>query len=148
MHHRWGPILARAYGEQLSDLLGEAQAELDAWIRRPLAPDTAETLEDLYARIVEDGWGVTASECARAMRCTPTLVRRARLAAGRHPENGYHLPGAGTDVYVWACSLDAAGLTVRQIALVTGLPKSTLHDHLSGPRRPDRRRGKAAGGVH
>ena len=100
-----------------------------------LANGTTETLEELCARIVQDGWAIPTDECARAMRCTPTLVRRARLAAERHPETGYSLPPRQQDPMEWALKLDAVGLSVRQIATLTGLPKSTIHDRLSGPRR-------------
>lgn len=113
-----------------ADALDEARAELDAWIRRPLAPGTTETLEELCERIVVDGWAIGAEECARAMRCTPTLVRRARLAALRHPETGYALPERNGDAMAWARMLDVAGLTVRAIEALTGVPKSTLHDRL------------------
>jgi hypothetical protein len=41
---------------------------------------------------------------------------------------------------VCAEMLDQAGLNVRQIAALTGLAKSTLHDRLGGRRR------RAAGG--
>jgi hypothetical protein len=136
MHDRWSMVFEREHDpDRLRDLIGEGQSELDAWLRRPLAPDTTETLEELCARIVTDGWGVTADDCSRAMRCTPTLVRRARLAANRHPESGYHLPVRTVDPWRWAYQLDAVGLSVRQISALTGVPKSTLHERLSGPRR-------------
>ena len=136
MHDRWAIIFANARTEdELAALLEAGQAELDGWIRRPFAPDTTETLEDLCARIVGDGWGVSADECSRAMRCTPTLVRRARLAALRHPETGYSLPSKSRHPMTWAHKLDAAGLTLRQIEALTGVPKSTLHDRLGRPRR-------------
>jgi hypothetical protein len=133
----WRPVLeAERDPVRLRDLRAEAQADLDSWLRRPLAPDTTETLEELCARIVRDGWGVTADDCSRAMRCTTSLVRRARLSAMRHPETGHHLPVRTADPWRWAHHLDAVGLSVRQIAALTGVPKSTLHRaFLSGPRR-------------
>lgn len=139
MVDRWAALFAGAAdAEQLRALVGEAQAELDAWLRRPLVPETTETLGELCARIVSDGWGITAEECARAMRCTVTLVRRSRLDAVRHPETGYHLPGRQSDPMAWALRLDMAGLSLREIEDLTGVPKSTLHDRLSGPRRTTR----------
>lgn len=131
MHERWAALIAAAPDAGTARLLLEqAEAELGAWLRRPLAPDTAETLEELAARIVADGWGITAPEAACAMRCTPTLVRRLRLAARRHPENGYALPERHGDPLTDARVLDKAGLSLRQIEALTGLPKSTLSDHL------------------
>lgn len=136
MADEWAALFAAARDEDhLRDLVSAGQAALDAWIRRPLAADVAENLEDLCSRIVGDGWGVSADECSRAMRCTPTLVRRARLEASRHPETGYHLPARLPDAMAWARSLEDAGLSLRQIEALTGLPKSTLHDRLSRPRR-------------
>lgn len=130
MADRWASRFAAASPSALAGLVEEAEREFDAWIRKPLAPDTTETWEELAGRIVSDGWGITASECAMAMRCTPTMVRRARLAELRHPETGYGLP-VEADSMAWARALDDAGLTLRQIEAVTGVAKSTLHDRLA-----------------
>ena len=51
------------------------------------------------------------------------------------------LPAELADLIRLANAIPAANLTVRQIAALTGLPKSTLHDHLAGRRR----RGGAGG---
>lgn len=131
MHHEWGALFDAAADADLPALITQARAELDAWIRRPFAPDTTETWEELAARIVSDGWGVSARDCALAMRCTPTMVRRARLAAGRSPEYGYPLPEDGGDRLTWARALNAAGLSLGQIQGLTGIPKTTLHRRLS-----------------
>lgn len=131
MHERWAQRFANGPVDDISDLLAEAQAELDAWIRRPLAPVTAESWDELAERIVSDGWALSAAECARSLRCTPSMVRRARLTARRHPENGYPLPEAEPDAWAYARTLDRVGLSVRQIGQLTGLPKSTLHDRLT-----------------
>jgi DNA-binding IclR family transcriptional regulator len=128
LYERWAERIASAPdAETARALLEAAEAELGAQLRRPLAPDTTETLDELMARIVQDGWGITAEECAVAMRCTPTLVRRARLEARRHPDTGYALPEFEGDVWKWARRLDQVGLSVRQIEALTALPKSTLH---------------------
>lgn len=109
------------------ETLDAAKAELGSWLRRPLVPDTTESLEELCARIVTDGWGITAEECAVAMRCTPTLVRRARLAEMRHPETGRSLPERGAGGIAWARELERLGLSLRQIEAITGVSKSSLH---------------------
>ena len=111
-------------------ILEAAEAEFAAYVRRPLAPDTTETWEELAARIVGDGWAMSARECADRMRTSPTLVRRARMAEMRHPETGYPLPERRADLMGWARELDAVGLSVRQIEALTSVPKSTLHDRL------------------
>lgn len=141
MMDTWAALFAGAdTPEALAELTEAAQHEFDHTTRRLLAPDTTETWEELAARIVADGWGITADECARAMRCTPTMVRRARLSEMRHPDTGYALP-AKMDAVAWARALDAAGLSVREIATVTGVAKSTLHDRLTGKTRRPRRDG-------
>lgn len=131
LYEVWGErIDAAPDAETARGLLDAAEAELGAQLRRPLAPDTTETLEELCARIVQDGWGVSATECSRMMRCTPTLVRRARLVERRHPATGYSLPDATGDARGDVRKLERAGLSLRDIEALTGVPKSTLHDHL------------------
>jgi hypothetical protein len=125
----WAERFSRVeHADELAMLVRVATHEFDSYVRRQLAPDTTESLEELCARIVSDGWGVSTDDCARAMRCTPTLVRRARLAALRHPESGYPLPERESDPMAWARALDDAGLSLRQVEELTGVPKSTLHD--------------------
>jgi hypothetical protein len=128
MHEVWADALhaTRTAGEAQA-VLDQARAEFNGYMRRQLAPDTTETWEELASRIVSDGWGVTAEECSRAMRCTPSLVRRARLAEMRHPESGYPLPARARDPMAWARKLEREGLSLRQIEAITGVPKSTLH---------------------
>jgi hypothetical protein len=136
MAEQWARMFDAAPNrETLRQWLEAARAEFDAYIRRPLAPDTVETLEELCERIVRDGWGITAEECALAMRCTPTLARRARLEALRNPETGYPLPERTADPHAWLIALDRAGLSVRQIEALTGVPKSSVHDRLLRRRR-------------
>lgn len=118
---------ARIMAAPTVETLDAARAELGSWLRRPLAPQSAETLEELCARIVADGWGIMAEECAMAMRCTPTLVRRARLAAMRHPDTGKTLPAARGDGLGWARQLSDVGLSLRQVEAITGISKSRLH---------------------
>ena len=132
LHDKWRALFVEAGDpETLRAYVQQAAAELDAALRRRLVPEATETLDELCARIVADGWGIAADECAVAMRCTPTLVRRARLSAGRHPETGGSLPEANGDPKAWARELDAAGLSLRQIEAITGVPRSTLHRHIS-----------------
>lgn len=128
LHERWAALIASASDAGMArERLEAARAELHAQLRRPLAPDTTETLEELCSRIVDDGWGITAREAAMAMRCTPTLVRQARLLARRHPETGYGLPDTIGDPWSDARRLDAAGLSVRHIEVLTGLPRRSLY---------------------
>jgi len=104
-----------------------AHATLIAATRRRLVASTVETADELAARIVEDGEGWDADEVATAMRCTPTFVRRARLGHGRDPEDGRQPSG---DPMAVACELRRRGRSLRAIAALTGVPRSTLHDRL------------------
>jgi hypothetical protein len=127
MHERWSALLAAAEtAEQARATLERARSEYGAHVRRQLVPTTTETWDELAERIVADGWGVSARDCATAMRCSITLVRRARLAAYRHPESGYGLPAPRRDVLAWARDLDDAGLSVRQIEALTGMAMATV----------------------
>lgn len=102
-----------------------AQAYLDRWRRRPEPPGEAETLDELKARVVKTGAGWTPAEVALAMRCTPTFVRATRIEADRNPETG-KIEGS----IEHARELLATGHSLRQVAILTGIPKSTLHDAL------------------
>jgi len=118
----WRQRFATAAPGQLPGLVRAALAELHD-IRRRRFPATSAPLDDLHDRIVDDGEGLPANEVALALRCTPTLVRRARLVDGRDPDHGRHVR-ADTP----ADMLDA-GLSYRAVAAVTGIPRSTLAQH-------------------
>jgi hypothetical protein len=95
--------------------------------RRPMATVTGETADDLAERIIEDGEDWAPSDVALAMRCTPTFVRRARLAHNRDPESGQLLDKADP----WALARELHGRrSLRTIERLTGIPRSTLHDRL------------------
>jgi hypothetical protein len=128
LHDEWRERFASAPDDEtLRAYVQQAEAALDAALRRRFVPEATETLDELCARIVGDGWGIDADECARAMRCTPSLVRRARLDAGRHPDTGAALPEARPDRIAWARELDAAGLSIRQIAAMVDMPQTSLY---------------------
>jgi DNA invertase Pin-like site-specific DNA recombinase len=57
-----------------------------------------------------------------ACRCTPTLVRRVRVDGERNPETGRE---EGSLQH--ARDLLASGMSLRQVAVLTGISKSTLH---------------------
>jgi hypothetical protein len=109
-------------------LLRRASDELDAIKRRPLANVTTETFADLHAEILDRGQGFTAHEVAVALRCTPTMVRRARLVAGLEPERGRAVQVNGNGVEL-GLTLIANGMSVRAASAIAGVPRSTLHDH-------------------
>ena len=111
-------------------VLDEARAELERTLRRPLAVERVETAEEFAERIVLDGAGWTADEVALAVHCLPRFVRAARLGYGRDPEDGLTPPDG--DPMAVARRLYGEGRSLRTIERLTGLPRSTLHDRLSG----------------
>jgi hypothetical protein len=118
--------------ETLSDALEAylaARACLAGILRRTMASVTGETADELAERIVEDGEGWTAEDVALALRCTPTFVRRSRLSLGRDPETGYSAPDG--DPMAVALELRERGRSLRTIARLTGIPRSTLHSRMT-----------------
>jgi hypothetical protein len=123
---------AQRFGLAVSDserqrLVREARAELRAIRRRVLPRVAYETADELALRVVDDGEGFDTQRVALALCCTPTFVRRARLAHGREPEYGRVVE---LDALEPRTLLDA-GFSVRQAAAVLGVPRSTLHEHVA-----------------
>jgi hypothetical protein len=107
-------------------IVAAARSELAAWKRRPDPPPEGETGQEMIERLIHEGEGWTARDVALAFRCTPSLVRRWRIEHERNPDTGR---AEGT--IEQAKDLMASGkYTLRQVAMLTGIPKSTLHDHL------------------
>jgi hypothetical protein len=110
-------------------VITSAQTELDSLRKRPEVKVQGETGEELEKRIVRDGEGEPVDRVALAMRCTPTFVRKARLKAGRSVVTGKAPKDAvveAADQHDRARTLAEDGHTERQIAWLTGLPKTTL----------------------
>jgi hypothetical protein len=120
----WLEQLGRAETvEEVRGVVERARSELRAWRCRPDPPPDGESFEDLKRRIVSDGEGWTPQEVALAMRVTPTLVRNVRTEAERDTEHGRPDGSLAHGI-----ALLSAGLSLRQAAQITGIPKSTLHD--------------------
>ena len=118
----WAQILPRCRTiEELLTVLALAQSELSAWKVRPEPPPEGETLDELAERILSfEGW--EPKDVSLACRCTPTLVRRVRHAAERNPDTGRE---EGSLQH--ARDLLSQGMSLRQVAILTGISKSTLH---------------------
>lgn len=118
----WAQILLLCKtAEEIIGALSLARSELAAWKVRPEPPPVGETLDDLKERILGyAGW--EPRDVSLACRCTPTLVRRTRTEAERNPETGRE-EGSLTH----ARDLLAQGMSLRQVAVLTGISKSTLH---------------------
>jgi hypothetical protein len=109
--------------EDVHAILARARAELLAWRCRAEPPPEGETFDDLKRRVIDEGEGWTPQEVALAMRVTPTLVRNVRHEFERDPE--YGRPDGSL---AHGIALLSAGLSLRQAAQITGIPKSTLYD--------------------
>jgi len=107
-------------------IVEQARVELRAWLVRPEPPPEGETLDELIDRVIAIGEGWEAGDVALALRCTPTFVRRARVARDRSPTTG-RVEGSLEN----ARELLERGLSLRQVAMLTGIPKSTLHEALN-----------------
>lgn len=116
-------VYRERYGNAKSDrsraaIVAEAQAELDAWVKREKPPESSITEDQI---IVRDFGGWTPEDVAQARRVTPRLVRKVRAKAQLGTEDGLPLlppasPGAVARAEQ-ARELKARGLTVRQIAM-------------------------------
>ncbi len=96
-----------------------------------------ETADELAARIVKTGEGLRVAEAALIFRCTPSMVRRARLAGECEAEFGKPLAPVRVDPQERAdraevLRLRSVGLSVRAIALSTGVARSTVQDWIAG----------------
>lgn len=89
-----------------------------------------ETREHEDARMIKQGEGFTPEEVANRFNCTPSRVRRARLAAGRSQDTGkaIHTATDADDGRIEALRMKDQGMSVRQIAMVLSQPKSTVYD--------------------
>lgn len=101
----------------------QAQAEVEHWRRRPDPPPEGETLVQMIDRLIEEAEGWSARDAAVAFRCSATQIRRWRQERERNPETG-SIEGS----LQHARDLLRQGLSLRQVAILTGIPKSTLHD--------------------
>ena len=122
---RYAQLIAAATSDREARRhLDAARAELQAILRRPLAGATDVTRHELELRVVSEGSGMAAVDVAIMCRCTVSLVRHARICAERDPERGRSLVGVSAER--WARELRASGYSLRAVAALTGVPRSTL----------------------
>jgi hypothetical protein len=120
--------------DQHGDLEPVVQAlahELEQVQRRAL-PDVMhpETGDDLAGLVLERGEGFTPLELSVALRCTSSMVRRWRLAAGCDPERGHPITLTNGNGRPDGVQLVAAGYSIRAAAMLSATPSSTLHDRV------------------
>lgn len=108
------------------ETLEAARSVLEAWKRRVEPASGDGSTEDDW--IVRDGEGFAADQVARKFGCTPTRVRRLRMAADRDTE--YGLPKEFARVVAATPDrirdLADQGCTERQIAFQVSVSKSTV----------------------
>lgn len=114
-------------------VLADAKNELRRWRGHGIDRSRvqAESQDSVDARMLRDGAGETPERVATAFRCTPTRVRRLRIAAGLNAEAGRAPKAPSSDAGSEALRLRENGMSIRAIALALGLPKSTVHDLLA-----------------
>lgn len=130
LHAYWRARYEQAVGNyQREQVYKAAQAELDAFRKRPKITISMETEEELEARIVREGQGWTVEQVAIHCRCTTTFARKARLKAGVSITTG-NAPSEiaidSLDQREHAREMAENGATERQIEFVTKLPKTTV----------------------
>lgn len=95
------------------------------------APAPGETPEQEEQRMVVVGEGWSVTDVALTFRCTPTRVRRVRLAAGVNVDTGRRPDGQPVSEGVRraeeAVALTAGGLTQQQVAERMGVSQPTVH---------------------
>lgn len=133
-HLRFG----RLYNEQTTDtgravVIERAAAELAQLRGRGVDRShvTGESVVEFERRLLADGQGFTAQEVATRLHCTPTRVRRIRLANGRDADTGNPTSTSHVDEdpnqRLAVCRMGAAGYTIRQIRHLTSVPTTTIH---------------------
>lgn len=138
---RWyGPPFADTPGcrtdREREDCIEAAQDEL-AHLRRgeQADPDGIETHDQTRIRMLKETEGCSPQEVAQSSwRVSVTILRRARITAGRDPETGkpvQHDTEVGQDLASRARQLKDQGLSLRQIALVLGVHKFQVQRLLS-----------------
>lgn len=109
-------FLAASPGE-LAGMVDAARLELQAFKRRdPEVVVQEESVEDWEKRLVKDGEGFDAGSVAVRFRCLVRDVTRLRAKHGRDPNTGQ----------ARIIELRASGMSVRQIAELTGVSKSSV----------------------
>jgi hypothetical protein len=129
-HVRWREEWKKATDDDgRTNAIKGARNELKSLSTRSITAVSVETEEQLSKRVVKDGEGWTVEEVAQRMRCTTTFVRKARVKDGRDIATGIKPEEIIEGLAVKrerARELAKRGLTERQIAMHTGLSKTTV----------------------
>jgi len=130
-HIEWRERYERAVTDDARQrVIEDAGRALRGIIRRAkVTPGREETEKEFAARALKDGRGFTLSVASTALRCTPTRLKRIRLAGGKTLDLGEPLivEAPDGDVERRARTLAERGMSVRQMEMLTGMSKSWLH---------------------
>ncbi len=130
-HIEWRERYERATTDDARQwVIDDAGRALRGIIRRAkVTVASGESEKQFAARVISTGRGFGVGEVATAMRCTPTRVRRIRLANGVSLEFGLALAveAPDADAERRARTLAEQGMSVRQIGLLTGMSKDRVH---------------------
>lgn len=110
-------------------VLALAEVELDRIRFSRGHAGAAETLEELFDRIVAAGEGWPEGDVAIRLRTTPAIVRRARRERGRDQRGRPVEDSSGlgrTERRARVRTLDELGRSAREIAHALGIPYSTV----------------------
>lgn len=134
-HQRYLDLYNREPTEQgRAAILALAEEELDRIRHSRGHAGVAETLEDLFDRVVAAGEGWPAKDVAVSLRTSVAVVRRARRERGRDQETGKPVEdssGLGRQQRQERVrQLAALGRTSREIAHSLGVPYNTVRRDL------------------
>jgi plasmid maintenance system antidote protein VapI len=108
-----------------SKLLEQAQAELGAITKRPIAIEGLTDAQILEEKILEkDGWSDV--DLAKHLRCTSGHVRRVRNSAGKDGVTGELLELSAVDRSDLAAAMQTRGLNQEEIAKRMGISQPTV----------------------
>jgi hypothetical protein len=106
-----------------------AKEDLVAWRKRPAVHVVEETSDDQERRMIREGCGWEPKAVAVHFNCTPTYVRRVRVAAGVNADTGQPTAGVSLDTMdevEKAQQMAHDGLTERQIRMILNCGSSKV----------------------
>jgi hypothetical protein len=127
-HEYWRERFKGAQPHEHSRLIEQAQAELQAWRKRPAIQITEETSEQYELRMIAEGEGWAAEDVAKSFNCLPKQVRKIRAKHDRLPATGKPVASLGpsSDQAARAKEMVANGFTERQMRLILKCGGSTI----------------------
>lgn len=110
-------------------VLHDARDELERWRGHGITRHAGETTAQEEVRMLREGKGFDPQTVAVRFNTSASRVRRVRIQGQHTPETGLPLPGAvapPSGDLARMVELKGNGYTLRQIATLTGKPRSTV----------------------